>query len=230
VAFSLRTLRHSGDGLADIGVGQIQIVGRARHALLRSKVGGVGTPTPIVVTGPAGSGKTTLAHQLAAAVGCPALCRDEIKEGMVASNPGHLAALGDPLTMRTYELFFEAIALFLKAEVTLVAEAAFQHSIWWRGLEPLTGLTTLRIIRCRAPDEVARVRQLARIAAQVTRTAHADTEHLSVARTFDAIHVDAPTLDVDTCDGWHPGLDVIAAFCRPRSLGSPQGPRADRPL
>ena len=47
----------------------------------------MGTPTLIVVSGPAGSGKTTLAHALAAAVGCPAVSRDEIKEGMVASNP-----------------------------------------------------------------------------------------------------------------------------------------------
>jgi adenylate kinase family enzyme len=40
------------------------------------------------VSGPAGSGKTTLAHRLAATIGCPALCRDEIKEGMVAATPG----------------------------------------------------------------------------------------------------------------------------------------------
>ena len=164
----------------------------------------MGTPTLIIVSGPAGSGKTTLAHELAAAVGCPALCRDEIKEGMVASNPGFVPAISDPLTVRTYELFFEAIALFLKAEVTLVAEAAFQHAIWWQGLQPLTGLATLKIIRCHVPDAVARERQLTRLAAQATRTAHIDTEHLSVDRTFDAIHVDAPTLDVDTGDGWHP--------------------------
>jgi predicted kinase len=184
----------------------------------------VGTPTLIIVSGPAGSGKTTLAHELAAVVGCPALCRDEIKEGMVASNSGFVPAAGDPLTVRTYELFFDAIALFLKADVTLVAEAAFQHLIWWQGLQPLTGLATLKIIRCHVPDEVARQRQLARLAAKATRAAHADSEQLSVDRTFDAIHVDAPTLDVDTRDGWHPSLDVIAAFCRARSLASPQVP------
>jgi len=106
----------------------------------------MGIPTVIVLSGPGGSSKTTLAHRLAATLGCPALCRDEIKEGMVASNPGFVPATSDQLTLRTYELFFEAIALFLKAEVTLVAEAGFQHSNWWNGLEPLTDIAVLKII------------------------------------------------------------------------------------
>jgi adenylate kinase family enzyme len=45
-------------------------------------------PTLIIVSGPPGSGKTTLAHEIARAVGCPAICRDEIKEGMVHATPG----------------------------------------------------------------------------------------------------------------------------------------------
>lgn len=171
-------------------------------------------PTLILVTGPAGSGKTTLGHALAAAVGCPALCRDEIKEGMVASHPGFVPATSDPLTMRTYGLFFEAIELFLRAEVTLVAEAAFQHALWWRGLEPLAGLAELRVIRCLVPDEVARERMQARLAETTTRSAHADSVHLAAAAPFDAIHLDAPTLDVDTANGWHPDLDEIVTFCR----------------
>ena len=182
----------------------------------RHMVGPMGIPTLIIVSGPGGSGKTTLAHQLAAALGCPALCRDEIKEGMVASSPGFVPALGDQLTARTYDLFFEAIALFLRAEVTLVTEAAFQHSLWWRGLQPLTDLATLRIVRCHAPDELLRQRALTRIASEPTRAAHADTEHFSVPRTFDAIHLDAPTLDVETSGAWQPSLEEIAAFCRRR--------------
>ena len=39
-------------------------------------------PTLIVVTGRPGSGKTTLAHALAREIRCPAICRDEIKEGL----------------------------------------------------------------------------------------------------------------------------------------------------
>jgi predicted kinase len=179
-------------------------------------VGVMGLPTLIIVSGPGGSGKTTLARQLAATVGCPALCRDEIKGGMVASYPGFVPAPSDHLTERTYHVFFEAIALFLKAEVTLVAEAAFQHTLWWRGLEPLTDLAMLKIVRCQAPAELTRQRALTRMAAEPTRAAHADTEHFSVQQNFDFIHLDAPTLDVDTSDGLRPSLEKITAFCRRR--------------
>ena len=174
----------------------------------------MGRPTLILVTGPAGSGKTTLAHRLAGTIGCPAVCRDEIKEGMVLSNPGFVASHSDPLTMRTFGVFFEAMELLLRAEVTLVAEAAFQHRLWVQGLSPLDDLATLKIVRCTVADVVARDRQQQRLLTQGTRAAHADAQHLVEAATFDPIHVDAPTLDVDTSDGWQPGLPAIAEFCR----------------
>ena len=174
----------------------------------------MGRPTLILVTGPAGSGKTTLAHQLAAAIGCPALSRDEIKEGMVLSHPGFEASTSDPLTLRTYGVFFEAMSLLLRADVTLVAEAAFQHHLWVKGLSPLIDLAALRVVRCAVPDEIARDRQRVRLLSQSTRSAHADVQHLSRAGAFDPLRLDAPTLDVDTSDGWQPGLPAIAAFCR----------------
>ena len=188
----------------------------ARAAVIRraEEVPPVGIPTLIVVSGPGGAGKTTLAHSLGAAVGCPALCRDEIKEGMVAAEPGFVPATSDPLTMRTYDLFFDVIGVFLRAEVTLVAEAGFQHPAWSRGLQPLAGLAKLRIIRCQLPDEVARQRALHRLAATPTRAAHADVEHFSTARAFYPLRLEAPTLDVDTSNGWAPALPEIVEFCR----------------
>jgi hypothetical protein len=56
-----------------------------------------GLPALVVVSGPMGSGKTTLAHRIGQAMGCPAICRDEIKEGMVwRSRPGDWPPGGDP--------------------------------------------------------------------------------------------------------------------------------------
>jgi predicted kinase len=171
-------------------------------------------PTLVIVSGPAGAGKTTLAHRLAARIGCPALCRDEIKEGMVATMPGFVPGPSDPLTMRSYDLFFAAIRLFLEHGVTHVAEAAFQHANWKRGLEPLLPLALLRIVRCQVPPEIAHARADQRRHQQPTRAAHDDTGHFSVERPFEQIRLDAPTLDVDTTNGYIPSLDAIAAFAR----------------
>lgn len=177
-------------------------------------------PLLIVVSGQAGSGKTTLAHRLAESIGCPAICRDEIKEGMVhAHGPGFEAETSDPLTMRTFPLFFDVLGTLLARGVTTVGEAAFQHRLWERGLAPLRELAPVRVVRCSTDDQVLLDRRRQRMAEVATRSAHADHEWPQLMPDWDAIHIDAPTLDVDTTDGYRPSLAEIAEFA-----GSPDSP------
>jgi predicted kinase len=179
-------------------------------------------PTLVVVSGPPGTGKTSLAHAIAQAVRCPAVCRDELKEGMVhAHGGGFEAAAGDPLTQRTLPLFFNVLRLLLEADVTVVAEAAFQDRLWRPGLEPLAELAELRIVQCRVDAVVAHQRYQQLLAAG-GRAAHAsivgtDLEDWRRAyASFDRVSVPAPSLDVDTTDGYAPGLAEIVAFVNRR--------------
>jgi predicted kinase len=175
-------------------------------------------PVLIVVSGPMGSGKTTLAHKIARLVGCPAICRDEIKEGMVHTAPGFVAGPGDELTMRTLPVFFGVLELLLRAGVTTVAEAAFQDKLWRAGLEPLAGVARLRVVHCVVDAEVALQRSLRRREADPLRRAHADpgpadaAERVRSHRAFDRLSLDAPWIEVDTTDGYLPGLEEIVAF------------------
>jgi predicted kinase len=142
----------------------------------------VTSPTLVVVSGPAGSGKTTLAHHLARAIGCPAICRDEIKEGMVHATRHFEPTSGDALTMRTLPLFFSILRLFLEGGVTVVAEASFQDKLWRPNLEPLAEFASLRIVQCHTDPETARRRVIDRAA---SRTAHADAEVIDDVQYFD---------------------------------------------
>ena len=175
-------------------------------------------PVLVVVSGPMGSGKTTLAHKIARSAGCPAICRDEIKEGMVHAVPGFVAGPGDELTMRTLPVFFGVLELLLRAGVTTVAEAAFQDKIWRTGLEPLTRIAQLRIVHCVVDAEVAFRRSLRRREADPLRRAHADpgpadaAERVRSHRAFDRPSLDAPWIEADTTDGYVPDLEEIMAF------------------
>lgn len=179
------------------------------------------------MSGHAGAGKTTLAHRLAAAIGCPAVCRDEIKEGMAAALPDERPAAfagspGDALTLRTLPVFFSVIEMLLRAGVTTVAEAAFQHHVWQPRLQPLTRLADLRVLRCSASAEAAfrRVRQ--RGSDHPLRQVHADAwpDAGAFAResaAFRQLALSVPALDVDTTDGYRPDLASIARFARTRT-------------
>ena len=178
-------------------------------------------PTLVIVSGSPGTGKTTLAHQIASALGCPAICRDEIKQGMVYATPGFTPGPGDPLSIRTLATFFDVLGLLLASGVTVVAEAAFQDKLWRPGLEPLIGLAELRIVRCTVGADVAHDRIVRRIEENTHRVAHDDRGLLETLAggtaaldAFVPISLAAPTLRVDTTEGYDPAMPEILNFVR----------------
>jgi len=147
-------------------------------------------PALIVVAGRPGAGKTTLAHALARAARCPAVCRDEIKEGLVCTGGD-----GEDLQLRATDAFFDVLALLLGRGVTLVAEAAFQHGVWASRLEPLLAVARVCVVLCEVDAELARARGRA-------------------PGSYDPPRLEVPLLRVDTSDGYRPAFDAIVAFAR----------------
>lgn len=163
-------------------------------------------PRLILITGPSGVGKTTLSHALGRKIGCPVISRDEIKEGMVINTPGFESAPGDPLTVRTFDVFFETLTLLLNAGVSLIGEAAFQDHVWRTGLAKVRA--ELRILEC-STDAASIAQRTAR--RYRTNPTHARAHVYPDPRT-EWIGLTMPKLVVDTTDGYRPGLDELVAF------------------
>lgn len=137
---------------------------------------------------------------------------------MVHAAGDFIAAPADELSLRTLPTFFKVLQLLLTAGVTTVAEAAFQDRLWCPGLQPLIGIADIRVVHCQVDAQTAFDRVQRRQDENATRRAHADAylgDHQTHAvghDGFQPIRLDVPAIEVDTSDGYRPGLDEIVAF------------------
>ncbi len=115
-------------------------------------------PIFVLVAGPPGSGKSSLAVPLAGALGLPLLAKDEIKEALMSE-------LGRPGTVEDSRRFGRA-AVMAMLQVARSAPGAVLDSTFYPYTVPhLTALEgTLVEVRCRCPREVAEQRYQARSA------------------------------------------------------------------
>ena len=139
----------------------------------------------------------------------PAICRDEIKEGTVHAVGGPAAAPGDELTRRTFPVFFAVLRLLLEAQVSVVAEAAFQKP-------PLAAKprTAGRVESGSSAGRAEVATLLARRRVERgTRAAHGDgLMDVDTRRIPSPLGSPCPPFDVDTTAGYEPELPDIVAF------------------
>ncbi len=176
-------------------------------------------PLLIVVTGRPASGKTTLSGTLSQEIKYPLIARDELKAGYIntfRSSPGGIAADAD---IAVSETFFRTIELMIAGNISIIAEAAFQHKLWFPRLAPLMDKTDIRMIICELSPQLARERYISRMDADPGRELfHRDSEEVSkesensLIHTYKAPELSVPTLRVDTTAGYQPAIPAIIEF------------------
>jgi len=179
-------------------------------------------PLLIVVTGRPASGKTTLSRILSTEIKCPLVSRDEFKEGYINTFQSHHNDLPSTATQDIYAVFFQTIELMLSNNISLVAEAAFQHKLWHPKLRSLANIADIRIVICDIAPALARSRFIDRMSSDAGREKfHGDEAELlqqpddSLITSYKAPDLPFPTLKVDTTEDYRPDIGRIVEFIRP---------------
>jgi predicted kinase len=171
-------------------------------------------PRLVVVTGPPGSGKTTIAAALRERLGLPLIAKDAIKE-----------ALGDALEfdgdrhasrrlgVATFGVQFAIVRELLASGVSLIAEGNFRSDEWFRSLPPAR---VAQVHVTAAPDAVrqrllARDRHRHRV--HYDREAADEVAESVRAGEWNALPLPGTVIALDTTDAW-PDAAAVAARVR----------------
>jgi len=177
-----------------------------------------GTPKCIIVTGRPGSGKTTLARRLGELLWMPVISRDAIKEGYVNTYGVKHTQLPPDTNAVVSNFFFEIVNQYLAGKVSVVIEAAFQHTVWEPRMSKIAALGAPFIVVCSLDAMVAAKRHLQRGLDEPNRefyhgdtrvAVYRETGVISPPGDYAAPDFNVPTLHVSTEGGYSPSLDDI---------------------
>ena len=180
-------------------------------------------PKCIIVTGRSGSGKTTLAPILAKRLWMPVIHRDDIKEGYVTTFGIKHDELPSETNLLVTNLFFDLVNQYLAANISIVIEAAFQHSVWEHRMPKILELADTQMVLCTVGDALAERRQIQRGLDNPDREFyHGDhrvvhykkTGEVLAAATYAEPKFDIPTITVTTDGKYVPTIDEIVNFLR----------------
>lgn len=148
----------------------------------------------------------------------PVVSRDEIKEGYVNTFNTKHDELPEDTNKTASEIFFSNIELLISRNVSLIAEASFQHHVWEPRISRFRECADVLIVICEADAEVSARRHLERGLEDPKREFyHGDKRVVHFRETGELLApggynpplIDVPTIRVSTLNGYSPKLEGL---------------------
>ncbi len=181
-------------------------------------------PNLIVVCGLPATGKSSLAEELRDALGWPLFAKDQFKELLYDStDQGDGAYTRETSTIvgkQSIALLLMVARELLEAGNSCIIEANFLPSLAPDDLSPLLAIADGRQVHCTIPGDLVLERYRKRAKAGERHPVHVDegAEAELIERIEsgggDPLPLVIPLLEVDSTDGWNPGIAEIVTFCR----------------